>query len=162
MGGGEDDRGGESGGEGFLPAGDAEAPAISGFEAGEAVEGHGGAEIVALGLGEAQKFGGDLGADDVGAAILGAGLAAAIAKEAGDWIGAAGLQGLAEDIFGVVHGENGGERCRFYPSAQRSDCCGKNPVAVNTGSAIRTRCFNGLRASGRRPSRRQSGFLGAG
>ena len=59
---------------------------------------HGRAEIVAAGLGEGQKRRRRHDADRVQADILGAGIAAAIAIEAGYWLDRAGLQGAAQDI----------------------------------------------------------------
>ncbi len=99
VGGFEDDGAGGSGLLDLQPAGGADAPAVSGFEAGEAVLGHGGGEIVAEGLGGGEERGVDDAADGVDAVVVGAGLAAAGAVEAGHGLAAAGVEGLAEDVF---------------------------------------------------------------
>lgn len=80
---GQDDRRGDTGGEGLLPAGSAQAPLITGLEAGEIHFGSGRGKVVAVGPGEGQKFAGDFGADDVDAVVAGAGPTATITEEAG-------------------------------------------------------------------------------
>ncbi len=100
VGGFEDDGAGGSGLEDLQPACGADAPAISGFEAGEAVLGHGGGEVVAEAFGGGEEVVGDDTADGVYAEIVSTGVAAAITVEAGHGIAAAGGEGLAEDVFG--------------------------------------------------------------
>ena len=99
VGGFEDDGAGCSGLLDLQPAGGADAPAVAGFEAGEAVLGHGGGEIVAEGFGGGEEGRIDDAADGVDAVVVGAGLAAAGAVEAGHRGAAAGVEGLAEDVF---------------------------------------------------------------
>ena len=82
------------------PAGGADAPAVAGLEAGEAVLRHGGGEIVAEALGGGEKLRRDDAADGVHAEIVRAGVAAAVAEEAGHGLAAAGGEGLAEDVLG--------------------------------------------------------------
>ena len=65
------------------PAGGADAPAVAGFEAGETVLRHRGEEIVAEGLGGCEEGRVDDAADGVDAVVVGAGVAAAVAVEAG-------------------------------------------------------------------------------
>ena len=86
MGGGERDRGRDAGGEGFLPAGGADAPAIAGLQARKIVVGHRSGKIVAGFEAKRQELGGDFDADGVATAILGAGVALAVAEEAGERI----------------------------------------------------------------------------
>ena len=100
VGGFEYDWGGEVGFEGFGPTRDAEAPVVAGFEAWEVVFGDGGGEVVAAAAGELEEFGGHDGADGVEACVIGAGAAVAVAVEAGEWGGAAGLEGGSEDVGG--------------------------------------------------------------
>ena len=98
MGGFEHDLRGGVAVERFLPAGGAQAPAVAGLQAGKAILRQGGAEIVAVGLGKGQERRGRDHADRVQADILGAGIAAAVAIEAGDRLDGAGLQRAAQDI----------------------------------------------------------------
>ena len=84
------------------PAGGADAPAVAGFEAGEAILRHGGAEVVAESFGGFEEGGVDDAADGVDAVVVGAGLAAAGAVEAGHGLAAADVEGLAEDVFAAV------------------------------------------------------------
>jgi hypothetical protein len=91
------------------PAGGADTPAISGFEAGEAELWHGCAEVIAESLGGFKKRRVDDAADSVDAVVVGAGLATASAVEAGHRLAAADVQGLAEDVFtAVFDGFDGG------------------------------------------------------
>ena len=100
VGGFEDDWGCEVGFEGFGPTRDAEAPVVAGFEAGEVVFGDGGGEVVAAAAGEEEEFFGHNGADGVEAFVIRAGAAVAVAVEAGERGGAAGLEGSSEDVGG--------------------------------------------------------------
>lgn len=104
VGGFEEDGAGGSGLLDLEPAGGADAPAVAGFEAGEAVLGHGGGEVVAEGFGGGEERGVDDAADGVDAQVVGAGLAAAGAVEAGHGIAAADVEGLAEDVFAAGFG----------------------------------------------------------
>ena len=65
VGGGQDDRGRNTGIECFFPAEYTETPAVAGIEPWKAELGHGGAEVVALYFTEVEKFLGHLGAEDV-------------------------------------------------------------------------------------------------
>lgn len=85
--------------EGALPGLDADAPAVAGFESGEAVLGVGGDEVVADGFLMAEEFIVHDDAYGVLAAVFGAGIAFAIAIEAGERICAAGLEDGAENVF---------------------------------------------------------------
>ena len=102
VGGFKDDGAGGTGLVDLEPAGGADAPAVAGFKAGEAVLGRGGAEVVAELFAGFEELRGDDGADGVHAAIVRAGVAAAVAVEAGDGVGAAGLERLAENVAGGV------------------------------------------------------------
>jgi hypothetical protein len=106
VGGFEDDGAGSAGALDLEPSGGADAPAVACLEAGKAVLGHGRGEIVAETGGLGQEGVGDDAADGVHAEIVRAGVAAAIAEEAGEGVGAAGFQGLAEDV--LLRGEVGG------------------------------------------------------
>jgi hypothetical protein len=99
MGGFEDDGASCSGLLDLQPTGGADAPAVSGLEAGEAVLGHGGGEIVAQGFAGGKERRVNDAADGVDAVVFGAGLAAAGAVEAGHGGAATGVEGLAEDVF---------------------------------------------------------------
>lgn len=98
MGGGEGDGRSAAGIEGFFPAGDAEAPAIAGFEAGEIPLGSGGGEIIAAEIGEVQELLGGLNADGVQADVSGAGAAIAIAVEPGHGFAAAAGEWFEKDV----------------------------------------------------------------
>lgn len=98
VGGFEHDGAGGAGFEHLEPARGADAPAVSGFEAGEAVLGQWGGEVVAEGFGGIEEGLVDDAADGVDAEVFGAGLAAAGAVEAGHGLAAAGGEGLAEDV----------------------------------------------------------------
>lgn len=84
------------------PAGGADAPAVARLEAGEAELGHGSDEVVAEGARGLQEGLIDDAADGVDAEVFGAGVAAAVAVEAGHGGAAAGLQREAEDVFLAV------------------------------------------------------------
>ena len=99
VGGFEDDGAGCSGLLDLEPAGGAEAPAVAGLEAVEAVLRHGGGEVVAEGLGGGEEGGVDDTADGVDTEVVGAGLAAAGAVEAGHGFAAACAKRLAEDVL---------------------------------------------------------------
>lgn len=98
VGGGEGDGWGAAGIEGFFPTGDAEAPAVAGFEAGEVPLGSGGGEVVATEIGEIEKLLGGLNADGVQADIAGAGAAVAVAVEAGHGFAAAAGERFEKDV----------------------------------------------------------------
>jgi hypothetical protein len=110
-----------AGGPGSLdlePAGGTDAPAVAWFEAGEAKLGHGGAEVVAQGLGSGKEWSVDDAADGVNAVVLRAGLAAAGAIEARHGLAAADVERLAENVFSaILDGFNGGHR--FYCKSGR-------------------------------------------
>lgn len=98
VGGLEDHGRGATGFESLDPAGDAEAPAVAGLEAGEIVFRGGGGQVVPVVTGELEERAGDHGADHVETVIAGAGMAIAIAVEAGEGFGAAGLEWRAEHV----------------------------------------------------------------
>ena len=102
VGGFEDDGAGCSGLLDLQPAGGADTPAVARFEAFKAKLRHGGAEVVAEGLGGFEEGRVDDAADGVDAVVVRAGLAAAGAVEAGHGLAAADVEGLAEDIFAAV------------------------------------------------------------
>jgi hypothetical protein len=120
VGGFEDDGAGCSGLLDLQPTGGADAPAVSWFEAGEAVLGHGGGEIVAESFAGGEKGRVDDAADGVDTVVFGTSLAATGPVEAGHGGAAAGVEGLAEDVFtaGVV-GFGGGHLLApsFWPLA---------------------------------------------
>lgn len=98
-------RGRHAGLQGFHPTVGAQAPAIAGFQASEAVFGTRGGEVVAAGLGKRQEVGRDAGADDMGAVVVDAGVAATIAEKSGQGVKRAGHQVLGQDVFvGFCHG----------------------------------------------------------
>src|SRR5258708_33488636 len=99
VGGFEDDGAGCSGLLDLQPAGGADAPAVARLEAGEAELGHGRGEVVAEGLGGGEKRGVDDAANGVYAEIVAAGVAAAVAVEAGHGFTATGVEGLTEDVL---------------------------------------------------------------
>jgi hypothetical protein len=91
------------------PASGADAPAVSGLEAGKTKLRHGGAEVVAQGFGGFEEGGIDDAADGMNAVIVGASLAATGAIEAGHRLAAADIERLPEDVFAAVFdGFNGG------------------------------------------------------
>jgi hypothetical protein len=95
----EDDGTGGSGLLDLEPAGSADAPSVAGLEALEAELRHGCAEIVAESFGGGEEWGVDDAADGVDAEVVGAGLAATGAVEAGHGLATAGVERLAEDVF---------------------------------------------------------------
>ena len=109
VGGFEEDGAGCSGLLYLEPARGTDAPAVAGFEAGEAELGHGRGEVVAERLGGVEEGCVDDATDGVDAEVVGTGLAAAVAIKAGHRGAAAGGQGLAKNIFAAgfnfgVHG----------------------------------------------------------
>ena len=83
MGGFEDDGAGSSRLLDLEPTGGANAPAVAGFEAGESVLRHRGAEVVTQLLGDAKELFSDDAADGVDTEVVRAGVATAVAVEAG-------------------------------------------------------------------------------
>src|SRR3984885_6077452 len=81
---GQDDGRRHAGLEGLLPARGAQAPLVSGLQAGEAELGMGCGQVVADRRREDQELGGDPGAHRVDAVILGPGVAAAVTVETGE------------------------------------------------------------------------------
>ena len=81
------------------PACGTDTPAIAWLEAGEAVLWHRGGKIVAEGFGHLKEGGIDDAADGVDAEVVGTGLAAAGAVEAGHGLASADLERLTEDVF---------------------------------------------------------------
>jgi hypothetical protein len=111
VGGFEDDGAGGSGLLDLQPAGGTDAPAVAGFEAGEAELRHGSAEVVTQGLGGGEEGGVDDAADGVDAVVFGACLAAARAVKARHGLTAADVERLAQDVFAaVLDGFYGGHR----------------------------------------------------
>ena len=104
VGGFEDDGGCFAGFEGFDPAGDAEAPVVSGLQAWKIVLFDGGGKVVAHGAAEFEEVSVGDDADGVKAFVIGTGAAVAIAIETGERGIAAGLQGLSKDVAG--HGND--------------------------------------------------------
>src|SRR6056297_1827550 len=100
----EDDGRRDSSVEGFFPAVHAQAPPVAGGEAGEVVHGPRRREVVAARLREGEKVGCHLSADDVGAVVVGAGPARAVAVESGHRVGAAGAEVVAENVAGHGRG----------------------------------------------------------
>ena len=96
----EKDLGSEAGFKRFDPAADAEAPEIAVFQAWEIELRAWGAEVVACGFGKFQKRRADFCAYGMEAVIAGAGMAKAVTKISGHWIGAAGFKGSAQDVGG--------------------------------------------------------------
>ena len=88
-----------SGAARLLPAADTEAPRVAGLQAGEAVLGRGGGEVVPARGGELEELPRHYGADRVRAAITGVGAAAAIAEVPGDRVGAADGQGGPQNVL---------------------------------------------------------------
>ena len=91
----EDDGAGGSGPLDLKPTGSTDAPAVSGFEAGEAELRHWCAEVVAKGLGGRKEWSVDDAADGVYTMIVGTGLAAAGAIEASHGLAATNVERLA-------------------------------------------------------------------
>lgn len=84
--------------EGFLPALGAQAPAIAGFESGEADFRNRRRQIVAARFGESEKGVGHHHANRMAANILTAGVAAAVPVKARHWLDRTGLKGVAENV----------------------------------------------------------------
>src|SRR5439155_7204290 len=84
--------------EGFLPARGAQAPTIAGLETGKAGCRDRARQIVAGGVRKGEELRIDPGAYGMDAEILGTGLAAAGAIEAGQWVRAALGERFAEHI----------------------------------------------------------------
>ena len=82
----------------FKPARSANTPAVAGFQPPEFQLRSRSREVVAAGQAEGEKFLGDLDANGVASTILGAGIAEAVAEEAGDRLVRARLQGTAKNI----------------------------------------------------------------
>jgi hypothetical protein len=80
------------------PVGCGHTPAIAGHQPGKAILRHWRDQVVADLLLMLEKLGGDHGADRVAAKVLGAGIAATVAKEPGDRIGATCVERSAEDV----------------------------------------------------------------
>ena len=76
-----------SGHKGVLPTWRAQAPAVTGLEAGKAKLRARRGEIVAAGLREREKFGGEFHTHRVAAAVFFGGIAATIAEKAGEGLG---------------------------------------------------------------------------
>jgi hypothetical protein len=116
----EEDGAGRSSLLNLQPAGGADTPAVAGFQAGEAKLRHGGAQIVAEGLRRFEERSIDDAADCVDTKIVRTSLTAAGAVEAGHWLAAADVQGLAEDVLATILD---GFRCwhRFYCNSDRID-----------------------------------------
>jgi hypothetical protein len=102
VGGFKDDGAGGSGLLDLQPAAGTDAPVIAGFKAGKTKLRHRGAEIVAESLGGLEERSIDDAADCVDAVVVGAGLAAAGAVEAGHRLATADIKRLAEDILAAV------------------------------------------------------------
>jgi hypothetical protein len=98
VGGGEGHGGSAAGIEGFFPTGDAEAPAVAGFEAGEVPLGSWSGEVVAAEEGEVQELLGGFDADGVLTDVSGTGAAVAIAVEPGHGFAAAAGEWFEEDV----------------------------------------------------------------
>ena len=96
----EHDAGGVAGLQCLLPARGAEAPAVAGLEAGEAVLRQGGGEVVADGAAVGEEACRHDRADGVAAVVFGAGAAGAVAEEAGDGAVGAGGERAAEPSKG--------------------------------------------------------------
>jgi len=134
----EDDGAGRAGLLDLKPPCSTDAPAVARFEAGESVLGHWGAEVVAEGFGGLEEGRVDDAADGVDAVVVGAGLAAAGAVEAGHWLAAAEVEGLAEDVFAAVFdGFYGGHENSSIPlfwermcPAGRASCAKARPAGL--------------------------------
>jgi hypothetical protein len=109
VGGFEDDRAGGSGLLDLQPASGTDAPPIAGLESCETELGHGGAEVVAQGLGGCKEWSVDEAADGVDAVVVRARLAAACAVKARHGFAAADVERLAENVFAaILDGFDGG------------------------------------------------------
>ena len=98
MGGGESDRCAHPSRDTFKPARSANTPAVAGFQPRKFELRSRSREVVAAGEAEGEKFLGNLDANGVAPLILGAGVAKAVAEEAGDRFVRARLQGTAKNI----------------------------------------------------------------
>ena len=98
----EDDGAGGSGPLDLEPAGSTDAPAVAGFEAGEAELRHWSAEVVAEGLGGREEWSVDDAADGMHTMVFGTGLTAAGAIEASHGLAATNVERLAEDVFAAI------------------------------------------------------------
>jgi hypothetical protein len=98
----EDDGAGSASLLNLKPAGGADTPAVSGFEASEAELRHGGAEVVAEGFRGFEEGRIYDAADRVDSVIVGAGFATAGAVEAGHRLTTTDVEGLAENVFATV------------------------------------------------------------
>ena len=96
--GGEADAGSHVRHEGFLPAGDAEAPFVPGDEPGKTEFRDGRRKVVTAGFREGKKLVGHLDADGVEAGVAGTGTAITIAVKAGQRTKTTALQRTAEDV----------------------------------------------------------------
>lgn len=123
VGGFEDDGRGFAGVESFFPAVGAEAPLVTGLDAGEAPLGARRGKVVAAGLAEFQKLFGGANADDVDALVVGSGFAAAGAVEARLGVMGAGLQRAAENV------QAGFFRIHTLTGCDRSDPFRRKPVS---------------------------------
>lgn len=83
---------------GLEPAGRRHAPPIAGYKPRESILRHWCDQVVAGASLVLEKFGGDDRADRMTPKVLGAGVAAAITKEAGNRVRAAGGERTAEDV----------------------------------------------------------------
>lgn len=99
MGGFQPDGGDDTGIIRLFPAFDADAPAVTGFEAGETPLRAGRDEVIADHLLVAQELFGHQDADGVFAGVFGAGIALAIAIKASQRICAAGLQDATKNVL---------------------------------------------------------------
>src|SRR5690606_2363270 len=97
------------------PPGGAEAPAVTGLEAGEAVGGHRRAEVVALLAREREELRGDPHADGVVAAIGAVRVAAAVPEVTGQGSIGAGQQGAAQHVLRIRQGTTTGSMT--FPSS---------------------------------------------
>jgi len=114
----EDDGAGRSRLLDLQPASGTDAPAVAGFETGEAELRHGSAEIIAQGFGGGEEGDVDDAADGMDAMVFGASLAAAGAVKACHGLAAADVEGLAEDVLAaVLDGFDSGHR--FYCKSGR-------------------------------------------
>ena len=113
-----------------------DAPAIAGHEAGEAVQRHRRREVVAdraLVLEELRR---DDGADRVAAEVLGAGAAAAVAVEASQRVGPAGLELASEDVA-IRHARSMSEaRCQQRTRPKNTTNGPDRSVGAAAGSAF--------------------------
>jgi len=101
--------------QGFDPAGDADAPAVTGCKPGKIPLWSRSGQVVPGGQGEFKKFGRDLRAHRVQPDITGAGTTIAVAIEPGAGRGAADSQRLAKDIGG--HGPANGTKQKKQPAS---------------------------------------------